>query len=328
MGHLVTRPVVLVMLVGLGTMCIGAVAVTSWSCAKAYGPTSDNTDGASSGAGDRAGVPAARLAPDREAMAEECRRQAETWRILLDDHCAVISRAPFVIAGDLPETELVQWHERTIGPAARAMGHAYFQNPPDRPVTVLLFDGQENYSRYAAELFGDQDVSVYGYYKPRERVLVMNISTGGGTLVHELTHALIAFDFPNVPDWFNEGLASLHEQCRIRSDETGIDGLENWRLPGLQTAIQDGKLGPLVELMERNDFRGRGVGLNYAQARYLCLYLQRKDKLEAVYQAFRESSDNTGVASIKAILGDEAWQSLDADFQDWVLSLEFGTGDE
>ena len=37
----------------------------------------------------------------------------------------------------------------------------------------------------------------------------MNIGTGGGTLVHELTHSLIAFDFPHVPDWFNEGLASL-----------------------------------------------------------------------------------------------------------------------
>ena len=40
----------------------------------------------------------------------------------------------------------------------------------------------------------------------------MNISTGGGTLVHEIVHPFVAANFPNCPAWFNEGLGSLYEQ--------------------------------------------------------------------------------------------------------------------
>ena len=45
----------------------------------------------------------------------------------------------------------------------------------------------------------------------------MNISTGGGTLVHEIVHPFIQSNFPNCPSWFNEGLGSLYEQCRERN---------------------------------------------------------------------------------------------------------------
>ena len=98
---------------------------------------------------------------------------------------------------------------------------------------------------------------MYGYYKPQQRTLVMNISTGGGTLVHELTHALIDFDFPLVPDWFNEGLASLHEACHILPDESRIEGLTNWRLPGLQQAVAERRLPSLERSGESAGFPRR-----------------------------------------------------------------------
>ena len=34
----------------------------------------------------------------------------------------------------------------------------------------------------------------------------MNISTGGGTLVHEIVHPFIEANFPACPPWLNEGL--------------------------------------------------------------------------------------------------------------------------
>ena len=40
----------------------------------------------------------------------------------------------------------------------------------------------------------------------------MNIGPGPGTLSHELVHPYMEANFPNVPAWFNEGLASLYEQ--------------------------------------------------------------------------------------------------------------------
>ena len=42
---------------------------------------------------------------------------------------------------------------------------------------------------------------------------MMNIGTGGGTLVHEIVHPFVAANFPHCPPWFNEGLGSLYEQC-------------------------------------------------------------------------------------------------------------------
>ena len=152
----------------------------------------------------------------------------------------------------------------------------------------------------------------------------MNIGTGGGTLVHELTHALIDFDFPQVPHWFNEGLASLHEQCRFLPDDRGIEGLVNWRLPGLQEAIRQGRLGTLEEMMTRDDFRGTLVGLNYAQARYCCLYLQSRGQLEEFYRRFRAAheQDRSGTATLRDLLGEPAWKTLDRDYQAWVAELK------
>ena len=76
----------------------------------------------------------------------------------------------------------------------------------------------------SGKLFDEEPSTPYGYFVPRERRMVMNIRTGGGTLVHEMVHALMKPDFPDVPTWFDEGLASLLEQCRFRPDGT-LEGL-------------------------------------------------------------------------------------------------------
>jgi hypothetical protein len=253
-----------------------------------------------------------------------CQEAADRLSEQLGPGCGVIVRTPFLIGGDLEEVELARYYDRTIGPAARAMAQAYFDTPPDKPITVLLFSGEQSYNRYAQQLYGDEGISVYGYYKPHLRTLVMNIGTGSGTLVHELTHALIAFDFPRVPAWFNEGLASLHEQCQIKPDETGIDGLVNWRLQSLQKALASGKLRTLASLIGDNDFRGNGESLNYAQARYFCLYLQEHDLLVTFYHRFRagHARDPLGVQTAASLFPDRSWETLDADFREWAAGLK------
>ena len=116
------------------------------------------------------------------------------------------------------------------------------------------------------------------------------MATGDGTLLHELTHALLDFEIPDVPVWLNEGLASLHEQCRFRGDADGpwIEGLVNWRLEGLQQVIRQGRLRSLDSMIEEPDFRGPLVGTNYAQARYFCLYMQQRGVLEKFFRDYRE----------------------------------------
>lgn len=272
-----------------------------------------------------AGAPSGTVAP---ALAAGCAQQAARLGELLGPHCQVVVRSPFVLAGDLTQQQLEQLYVDTIAPAVRAMRHRYFDIAPDQPVTVLLFDGAESYNRHCQELFGERDISIYGYYKPRLRTLVLNIGTGHGTLLHELTHALAAFDFPDMPDWFNEGLASLHEQSRFRtaSDGPWIEGLVNWRLAGLQDVMRKGEARPLAEMIGDERFRGAGVGTNYAQARYFCLYMQHKGVLREFYRAFRHAAprDPQGLRTLAVVFPDVGFDELDRDYRRFVLSLAGG----
>src|SRR5207245_82937 len=129
------------------------------------------------------------------------------------------------------------------------------------------------------------------FYRHNDHAMLMNVSTGTGTLVHELTHALIAPDFPTVPDWFNEGLASLYEQSQFGLEAKSIKGLPNWRLPALQKAMKEGTLHSLPEMIGDEDFRNdERVGINYAEARYLMFYLQEKNLLQKYYTDFRAAA--------------------------------------
>jgi hypothetical protein len=262
--------------------------------------------------------------PDARTLEVSCQKIVEELRPRLGRECQIVVHAPFVLAGDLSQEELDNWYAHTIGPASRAMASCYFPTMPDKPITVLLFSGEEPYVHYARELFNEEGISIYGYYKRRNRVLLMNISTGGGTLVHELTHALVDFDLPDMPDWLNEGIASLHEQCHIREDESGIDGLENWRLPGLQEAIQRQRLRSLESLAGDDDFRTTNVGLNYAQARYFVLYLQRQGLLEDFVRRLRRNlkDDPLALETVLATFPNKSWAEIDAAFQQWALELK------
>jgi hypothetical protein len=261
-----------------------------------------------------------------ETLAAACLARAAELRPALGEKCEILVAAPFVIGGDLSLAELTTWHRQTIAPAAAAMANRYFEKQPDRPITVLLFSTKESYEYYANHLYRDRGISIYGYYKPRERTLVMNISTGGGTLVHELTHALVAFDCPDVPDWFNEGLASLHEQCRFREDQRGpwIEGLVNWRLARLQQEFAAKRVPALVDFLQDDNFRGEREAVNYGQARYFCLFMQRRGVLEKYYSALRQNIDEDprGLKAVAAVFPDRTWAELDAEFRQFVADLQ------
>jgi len=259
--------------------------------------------------------------PDAQLIAQ-CRQDAEALRGRLDDTFAVTVSPPFVVAGNMPLTALRNDTRHSVVAPAEAMWTSYFRRRPDQVITVLLFADADSYRTWAKKLFGDDDLPHFGYYRSRDRTLVMNISTGTGTLVHELTHALIVYDFPGVPTWFNEGLASLHEQCRVRPD--GIEGLENWRLPALQKAIRNDSLRPLKDLLTRRDFRGPLQGLNYAQVRYFVMYMQQKRKLREFYAYFRDHYGRAGddVRAVEHVFGEDL-SDIDRSLRRWVLTLRF-----
>ena len=230
---------------------------------------------------------------------------------------------PFILAGDGSTRQLERYRDGTVLAAARALRATYFQTPPREPIVIFLFESEGPYKRLAKKWFNDEDVPHFGFYRHTDRVMFMNVATGTGTLVHELTHALIAPDFPTVPNWFNEGLASLYEQSSIDGDS--IRGLVNWRLPALQKAIQKNTLRPLKEMMEDPRFyREDLVGLNYAEARYLMLYLQERKLLREYYRTFRDNAadDKNGIKSLEKVIVPQNFDEFEGRWREWVSGLK------
>ena len=192
-------------------------------------------------------------------------------------------------------------------------------------MNIWLFKDEISYRKHAKEFFDDEPDTPYGYYSSTNRALVMNISTGGGTLVHEIVHPFIEANFPDCPAWFNEGLGSLFEQA---GEEDGhIVGYTNWRLAGLQRAIRQKKLPQFQTLLStiNRQFYTADTGTNYAQSRYLLYYLQQKGLLVKFYKEFYDNrkTDTTGYKSLQKILDEKNMVEFQERWEAFVLNLVF-----
>lgn len=244
---------------------------------------------------------------------------------LPDGPFTIILQRPFVVIGD-EEPDVVRQRSRdTVQWAVERLKQDYFEKDPGEIIDIWLFQDNASYAEHAQQLFGERPTTPYGYYSPRHRALVMNIATGGGTLVHEIVHPFVAANFPDCPAWFNEGLASLYEAS---SEKDGhIIGLTNWRLPALQRAIRRGSVSSFQALCgtTTEEFYDRDRGTNYSQARYLCYYLQEHGLLVRFYQSFRKhvETDPTGYETLKSVLGEEDMPKFEQRWRAYVLKLKF-----
>ena len=203
------------------------------------------------------------------------------------------------------------------------MKQDFFTKDPNDILDIWLFRDAASYQKNALLLFGEKPGTPYGYYSSAHKALIMNIETGGGTLVHEIVHPFIEANFPACPPWFNEGLGSLYEQSG--EVDGHIHGFTNWRLPGLQQAIKAGSVPSFRSLtaLGARDFYDADKGTNYSQSRYLCYYLQQKGLLIKFYREFHlaQKRDPTGYQSLKKILGEADMQRFKTKWQQFVLGL-------
>ncbi|MFZ6177496.1 hypothetical protein [Nannocystis pusilla] len=237
----------------------------------------------------------------------------------------VLVEPPFVVIGDESPAEVQRRADRTIHGSVLRLKQDYFARDPARIIDVYLFADRASYGRNTRELFGEEPDTPYGYYSPRHAALIMNIGTGGGTLVHEIVHPFMAANFPACPAWFNEGLASLYEQCGEHGGR--LVGYPNWRLPQLQAAIRARRLRSFAELCATgsDEFYGARSGLNYAQARYLCYYLQERDRLRDYYHAFVAGVDLDpgGYVTLQKVLGHRDMPRFEREWRRFVLDLQW-----
>jgi len=237
---------------------------------------------------------------------------------------SIVVEPPFVVIGDEPADVVKEHAEETIKWAVEKLKQDYFTKDPVDILDVWLFKDATSYEKNARLIFNDKPTTPYGYYSRAHKALIMNISTGGGTLVHEIVHPFIEANFPDCPSWLNEGLGSLYEQCGEQDGH--IHGYVNWRLPGLKQAIKDGWIRPFDELtsMDTRTFYSDSRGVNYAESRYLLYYLQEKGLLVKFYRKFLDDrkTDPTGYQSLVKTLGTEDMERFEQDWQKYVLGLQ------
>ena len=232
---------------------------------------------------------------------------------------------PFVVIGDESPETVKRRSEQTVRWATRRLKDAYFKNDPNEILDIWLFKDKQSYEENTLRLFSSKPSTPFGYYSSSDGALVMNIATGGGTLVHEIVHPFIESNFPECPAWLNEGLGSLYEQSSSRGDR--IVGLTNWRLSGLQKAISRGEVPSFRQLCgtTSNQFYRSDPGTNYAQARYLCYYLQEHGLLRTFYHRFvaNHKDDPTGYETLKEVLEADDMDEFQEKWQGYVMNLRF-----
>ena len=259
----------------------------------------------------------ARVEADYAKHVEQLRKKLPS-----KDFSIVVER-PFVVVGDEPEPVVRRHAADTVRWAVELLKKDFFTKDPAEILDIWLFKDGASYRKHARELFGDEPTTPYGYYSSANRALVMNIETGGGTLVHEIVHPFIEANFPACPAWLNEGLGSLYEQC---GEEDGhIRGLLNWRLAGLQRAIRARRL-PLFKTLMAMDaaaFYGSDRGDNYGQARYLLYYLQERGLLVKFYREFQANHlrDPTGLQTFQQVTGERDMDAFQRKWEKYALEL-------
>lgn len=236
---------------------------------------------------------------------------------------SIVVQRPFAVIGDEPPATVREHSERTVKWAVDKLKQDFFTKDPNEILDIWLFRDASSYQKNTLLLFGEKPTTPYGYYSSAHKALIMNIETGGGTLVHEIVHPFMEANFPACPPWFNEGLGSLYEQSG--EVDGHIHGFTNWRLPGLQQAIRAGTVPSFRSLTALNaqSFYDEDKGTNYSQSRYLCYYLQEKGLLVKFYREFyaHQKRDPTGYQSLGKILGEPDMRRFMTNWEQFVLRL-------
>ncbi|HTL35146.1 MAG TPA: hypothetical protein VL326_18585 [Kofleriaceae bacterium] len=247
-----------------------------------------------------------------KARADELEKKLEGQKY------TVLVEAPFVVIGDFGDKNVKKITTGFLRGKVALLEKDFFTKRPDKLLEVWLFANEKSFRAGAKKFFNDTPDTPYGYYSPDANALIMNAS-GLGTLSHELVHPYMEANFPDVPSWFNEGLASLYEQPSERKGH--IVGLPNWRLPNLKKEIKAGTLPKMSKLLgtTRDQFYEANYD-SYAYARYIVYYLQEQGKLQDFYKKFLEDKkDLTGATALAAVLGEDL-ETFEPKWRKWVLN--------
>ncbi len=191
-----------------------------------------------------------------------------------------------------------------------------FKKPFAQPVSVV-FPTERDYRERVPW------TKATGFYSFRSRTLTsINLS---GIMIHEFTHALhhndMALAEQKHPIWIAEGFATLFQLSETKGGLL-VPKVDN-QLDAMQLKLRMKQHTPLAEFvkLDQEGFLDSSTP-HYRQARYLMLYLQRLNKLEAFYTTYKKTYDKdpTGRQALEKTLG-VALPQIETNWRTWVLGL-------
>jgi hypothetical protein len=215
---------------------------------------------------------------------------------------------------------------------------------PDKFITVYLVPNSGELRALADRVHGlDASPLTLGYALQNDLSVVgVLTTTAAGTLLHELFHLAVRSTYGAIPQWLDEGLASLYETSTV--DGERYFGEPNWRgkvvealrqmFPqvGLRTVI----LAPWFPEQGQRYEPSPGERVLYpdeqayvlALARYFVMYLQEHGLLRAVFQAYRDRqapaeyvpAEVQAVQLLERVVG-KPLAEIDSNFRAWYPSV-------
>jgi len=214
---------------------------------------------------------------------------------------------------------------------------------PDRFVTIYLVPTVDALHSLADRIHGlDVSKATIGYTY-RDDLSVVAVVTGEqiGTLFHEFFHLAARNNFGDIPQWLDEGIASLYEVSAFYGN--AVLGEPNWRgrvlhqfwsiRPTLAEVIAS-EWFPFDVTEIRDDPEGfsrpsQKLAAQMAAGRYFILYLQERGMLPNIYRQFQGRDINlvdddpkgSAVELVERALGKPV-TAVQADFDAWFVDVE------
>jgi hypothetical protein len=221
--------------------------------------------------------------------------------------------APFiVISTDMANADFLCRHAQRFYNYYKQL---YKITEPKAWIAIHHYENRDDMRRHMMKHKGPQCSSALGYYDWRKQSIVILATKGSaGTLQHELTHALVFWDFPLAPRWLEEGLASLYENT-----DSNYVGLPNpWRENVLQ------KMGnPFVT----PDYFQRYLKMSALEfehssgpstiSRSLMMKIQRCNNLNKLYTDVKMQDESPASTTM-----DPTREQSDANVQKWYQAIQ------
>ncbi|MFT3745030.1 MAG: tetratricopeptide repeat protein [Pyrinomonadaceae bacterium] len=197
------------------------------------------------------------------------------------------------------------------------------------PTNVVVFKNNASYSPFKPRRSdGRIDDEIAGYFQSGEDVNYITFAVGGnekdtyGTIFHEYVHFIINANFkPEIPQWFNEGIAEYYQTYEITGDVKIKLGQPQ---EGHVALLQKGGMMTLEQLLNLTNYQlgqlsGRTREMFYAQSWALVHYLTQTGRSAALDKFLKDVT--SGVAAKTAFQGafQSSYEQMEGQLRDYII---------